>query len=161
MNGFWRNVLPWWFSPVAYSCWPAAWLTNGSTGSCWRSCRTGSAHAGSSPWPTRSSCWQRKRSSPTRPIRLLFVGLPLVALAGGLTAALYVPHGGHPACLRFPGRPDRDPVPAQPADPVHGPGWYEHPGPLLDDRGHPHADAGILLRSALPAGLAGPGGYCR
>jgi NADH-quinone oxidoreductase subunit H len=40
---------------------------------------------------------------PDKANRLLFVGLPIVALAGGLTAALYVPMAGINPAYSFPG----------------------------------------------------------
>ncbi len=40
---------------------------------------------------------------PDKANRLLFVGLPIVALAGGLTAALYVPMAGIKPAYSFPG----------------------------------------------------------
>ena len=88
---------------------------------------------------------------------VLFHGLPVVALVGTLTAALYVPMAGLAPVLQLHRRPDRHALPAQPDDAVHGTGRRQHDRPLLAGRRHARADAAVLLRGAVPAGAARPG----
>ena len=80
-----------------------AGATNGSTANWWRACKTGSGRAGSNRWPTRSSCWRKKRSCQRGWTRACSSALPVVALAGALTAALYVPLAGCAPAFSFPG----------------------------------------------------------
>ncbi len=85
----------------------------------------------------------------------LFFLLPIIAVAGPLTAALYVPIAGLPPAFSFQGRPDRDALPAKPADVVHRAGRGQHAQPLLAGGGHPHPDAAFCLRGTFPHGAAG------
>ena len=86
----------------------------------------------------------------------LFIGLPIIALAGALTAALYVPIVGLPPIF-FPRRSHRDPLSAQFTDFVHRARRFEYDGPLLNSGRNADSDPIDILRSALFAGDIGSG----
>ena len=75
----------------------------------------------------------------------LFNGLPILALAGALTAALYVPLVGLPPAFSFPGDLIVTRVSAQRGDDVPGAGRRQHRRPVLAHRRDAHADAVVLV----------------
>ena len=89
--------------------------------------------------------------------RLLFIGLPIVALAGALTAALYVPLLGLAPAFSFPGDLIVTLYLLSLLTLCIGLAGANTARPLLADRRHPHPDPGLLLRSAVPDGAARPG----
>ena len=101
-------------------CW--AWLTNGSTAKLVARLQNRIGPRWFQPLADVVKLLSKEEVVPTGVDRVLFVGLPIVALAGALTAALYVPILGLKPGVQLPRRPDRHHLPAQPADPVHRPG---------------------------------------
>ena len=101
-------------------------LSNGSTANWSPVFRTGLDRAGSSPWRISSNCWPRKRSSRPASTQPCSFALPVVALAGALTAALYVPMVGFAPAYQLLRRPGRDDLSVERDDPVHRSGRGEY-----------------------------------
>ena len=82
---------------------------------------------------------------PEKANKILFIGLPIVALAGGLTAALYVPMAGITPAYGFPGDLIVTLYLLSLLTLCMGLAGTNTLDRFLHDRRNPHADPGILL----------------
>ena len=146
--------LPWWAVPDR----SLAWLTNGSSRKLLALLQNRVGPRWFQPFADTLKLLAKEEIIPNGANPFLFIGLPVVALAGPLTAALYVPMAGFAPAASLPGDLIVVLLPAQPAHLVHGPGRHQYDQPFLADRGYPHSDPGVFIRSALPAGASGSSG---